>query len=183
MHGFQQIRRITSVLEIADSLRDQACALFRTAQSADLLRGRSIEGIAAGCVYAVARTNGLPRTVEEVAEHAPVGRTKVEGSYRTLNAELGLPAKPISPSAFVPRSASELDVPDRVRRRAHVLVEAAVSSGMANGVRPSGFAAACLYAAGKDSSAVTQLEVARAAKTSDTTIRNHLSTLDGLAET
>lgn len=177
MHAFNEIRRITGVLELAESIRDQACALFRTAQGEGLLPGRSIEAVAAGCVYAVARCNGLPRTVEEVAEPAPVGRAKVEGAYRVLNAELGLPSRPLVPSEFVPRLGSELGVSDDVQHRALRLAEAAEEAGVTNGVQPSGFAAACLYKALEGSRVVTQGEVASAANTSAKTLRKHRDTL------
>jgi transcription initiation factor TFIIB len=180
MYAFTDIRRITSVLELAESIRDQACALFRTAQREGLLPGRSIEAMAAGCVYAVVRCNGLPRTVAEVAEPAPVDRTNVEGAYRVLNAELGLPAKPLSPSAFVPRISSALGVSDDVQHRALRLAAAAEEAGLTNGVQPSGFAGGCLYKALEGRPVPTQCEVASAADTSRKTVRKHRDTLNEL---
>ena len=180
MYAFNEIRRISGVLELAESIRDQACALFRTAQSEGLLRGRSIEGMAAGCVYAVARCNGLSRTVVEVAEPAPIGRGKVEGAYRVLNAELGLPAKPVGPSAFVPRFCSELGVSDEIQSRALRLAEAAEEAGVTNGVQPSGFAAGCLYKALDGRRTPSQGTVASVADTSTKTLRKHRDTLDEL---
>ncbi|MFQ3319670.1 MAG: transcription initiation factor TFIIB, partial [Natronomonas sp.] len=47
----------------------------------------------------------------------------------TGSTELGLPAKPVTPSAFVPRLASELDVSDQIRQRARQLAEASESTG------------------------------------------------------
>ncbi|WP_257301066.1 transcription initiation factor IIB family protein [Haloarchaeobius sp. FL176] len=182
MHGFTEIRRIAGALGLGDSIRDQACSLFRTAQSESLLRGRSIEGIAAACVYAVARCNGLPRTLEEVASVARVEEDRIQSGYKTLNVELGLPTKPMTPSEFVPRLASNLDVPDRLQRRALELAHDAERAGVTNGVQPSGFAAACLYVAGQRSKWLTQREVAAAADTSTATVRNHRERLGALAE-
>jgi transcription initiation factor TFIIB len=62
--------------------------------------------------------------------------------YMTLNTELDLPAQPVTPSAFVPRLTSELDVSDQIQQRARPLAEASESTGATTGVRPSGFAAA-----------------------------------------
>jgi len=56
-HGLGEVRRIVSTLELSASIRDQACQLFRSAQNEDLLRGRSIEAIAAGvCTVRVGAT-------------------------------------------------------------------------------------------------------------------------------
>jgi len=95
-----------------NSVRDQACQLFRSAQNENLLRGRSIEAIAAASVYGACRCNGLSRLVGEVSEMARVVESRVTNAYKTLNEELGLPAKPVSPGKFVPRLASDLECPD-----------------------------------------------------------------------
>lgn len=54
------------------------------------------------------------------------------------------------PSTFVPRFASDLDLPKRVRRQALKLAEAGEEAGIATRVQPSGFAAACIYQAGQE---------------------------------
>ena len=54
-HGLGEVRRLASALELSDSVRDQACQLFRSAQNEDLLRGRSIEAIAAASVHRQSR--------------------------------------------------------------------------------------------------------------------------------
>jgi len=75
-------------------VRDQACQLFRSAQNENLLRGRSIEAIAAASVYGACRCNGLSRlVVGEVSEMARVVESRVTNAYKTLNEELGLPCQ------------------------------------------------------------------------------------------
>lgn len=55
MTGFTEVRRIVSELALPETVREQACALFESAQTEDLLVGRSIEGFAAAAVYATCR--------------------------------------------------------------------------------------------------------------------------------
>jgi len=90
-HGLGEVRRIVSALELSEAIRDQACQLFRSAQNEDLLRGRSIEAIAAASVYGACRCNGLSRLLDEVSEMARVEESRVANAYKTLNEELGLP--------------------------------------------------------------------------------------------
>jgi len=93
-HGLGEVRRISGALELSNSVRDQACQLFRSAQNENLLRGRSIEAIAAASVYGGAcRCNGLSRLVGEVSEMARVVESRVTNAYKTLNEELGLPCQ------------------------------------------------------------------------------------------
>jgi len=180
-HGLGEVRRISSTLDLAETIRDQACQLFRNAQNEDLLRGRSIEAMAAASVHGACRCNGLSRTLDNVTEPARVDQARVRTAYQTLNTELGLPAQPVRPSGFIPRLASELDISDRIRNRARQLAEQAESTGVTAGVDPTGFAAACLYKAGCDAGRLlVQSEVARAASVSTVTIRTHRDTLNDL---
>jgi transcription initiation factor TFIIB len=139
-HGLGEVRRLASALEFSDSVRDQACQLFRSAQNEDLLRGRSIEVIAAASVYGACRCNGLSRLVDDVSELARVAESRVTNAYKTLNEELGLPAELVAPSMFVPRLASDLECPDEIRQRARALAEQAEERGVTTGVHPAGFA-------------------------------------------
>ena len=149
-HGLGEVRRLASALKLSDSVRDQACQLFRSAQNQDLLRGRSIEAIAAASVYGVCRCNGLSRLLDDVSEMARVAESRVTNAYKTLNEELDLPAEPVSPSMFVPRLASDLECPDEIRQRARTLAEQAEDLWVTTGVHPAGFAAACVYTAARE---------------------------------
>lgn len=181
--GFSEIRRILSCLDLSTGLREQACRLFRTAQSEDLLRGQSIERVAAACVYAACRCNRTPRTLEDVAQHAKVDSVTLKSAYNTLNTELDIPAPPRSPVAFVPQHANALDVPDRVRHTARSLAAAATEATVAMGCDPSTFAGSCLYQAARDHTyPLTQDDVADVANTCGQTIRSHLDKLDDLDE-
>jgi transcription initiation factor TFIIB len=172
------VRRLASALDLSDSVRDQACQLFRSAQNEDLLRGRSIEAIAAASVYGACRCNGLSRLVDDVSEMARVAESRVTNAYKTLNEELGLPAEPVSPSMFVPRLASDLECPNEIRQRARALAEQAEERGVTTGVHPAGFAAACLYKAGREEGRwLTQRDVAESGDVTPTTVRTHHETL------
>jgi len=103
-HGLGEVRRIASVLELSGSVRDQACQLFRSAQTEDLLRGRSIEAIAAASIYGACRCNGHSRLLDDVVDAARVEQSRVANAYKTLNTELGLPTQPVRPSEFIPVS-------------------------------------------------------------------------------
>jgi len=178
-YGLGEVRRLTSALDLSDSLREQACRLFRSAQNENLLRGRSIEAIAAASVYGACRCNARSQLLDDIVAVATVGESRVTNAYKTLNEELGLPAKPATPTMYIPRLASGLDCPEQIRRRARDLAEAAEDAGVTTGVHPAGFAAACLYKAGQEAGRwLTQTEIAEVANTSTATVRNHRDTLE-----
>jgi transcription initiation factor TFIIB len=66
-HGLGEVRRLASALELSDSVRDQACQLFRSAQNEDLLRDRSIEAMAAAGVYRAYRCIDLSQLFNRIA--------------------------------------------------------------------------------------------------------------------
>ncbi|WP_020222911.1 transcription initiation factor IIB, partial [Halarchaeum acidiphilum] len=129
IYAFTEIRRLVSSLSLTYGVRDQACTLFDSAQSEGLLRGRSLEGFAAAAVYAVCRTNGVARTVAEIVAVARADENELHAAYTAMNRELGLPTGPIDAREYIPRFATELDLPRAVERRATAIAADAAKSG------------------------------------------------------
>jgi len=182
LYAFTEIRRLVSAMSLAGSVREQACALFESAQSEGLLRGRSLEGFSAASVYATCRTRSIARTLDDVVTDARADESECQAAYDALNRELGLPASPIEPSEYLPRYASDLDVAMDVEHRARECVDLLREAGEVGGKKPSGVAAACLYKAADDHGVgVTQGEAADLADVSLMTIRSTVTDLRGLA--
>ncbi|WP_262179305.1 transcription initiation factor IIB [Haloarcula laminariae] len=172
VYAFTEIRRIVGSLGLSAAIRDRACVLFESAQTEDLLQGRSLEGFAAAAVYATCRTEGVARTVEELCRAARAEPNELRAAYDALNRELGLPTGPIDPREYVPRFASELSLPDETRSRAEGLVGEARDRGLIGGRNPAGVAAACLYTAAQERGGeLTQAEAAGVADVTPVTLR------------
>jgi len=74
-HGLGEIRRIVSALELSETMRDQACQLFRSAQNEELLPGRSIEAMATASITAlVGVTGSRARSTTSPTRHASSSR-------------------------------------------------------------------------------------------------------------
>jgi transcription initiation factor TFIIB len=173
VYAFTEIRRIVSSLDLSRNVRDRACVLFESAQSEDLIRGRSLEGFAAAVVYATCRTAAVSRTLDEVLDVARASRSELKTAYDVMNRELGLPTGPIDPREYLPRFASRLGLPADIERRAADLVEYGHEENLVSGRDPSGFAAASLYVAAMDTPyRMTQKEAAEVADVSAVTLRS-----------
>ena len=180
VYAYTEIRRLTGVLELPDSVRDTACALFDSAQEESLLRGRSLEGFAAACVYVACRTADVARTVGEICAEAKATEDEHRAAFDAMNRELGLPIGPTGPAEYLPRFASDLGCSTDVERRAGELAARAVSEGIANGRNPVGVAAACLYTAARELGAdCTQQEAADVADVTPVTVRRTYVDLTG----
>ena len=178
IYAFTEIRRLTGALSLPRTIRDQACVLFDSAQDEGLLRGRSLEGFAAATVYAVCRTNGMARTVDEVSDAARAEQRELQVAYDAMNRDLGLQTGPIRPRSYLPRFASALDLSTAIENRARELVAAAETA--VSGRNPGGVAAASLYRAALDTD--EQITQAAAADVADVSVVTVRSALDALAE-
>ncbi|WP_231186138.1 transcription initiation factor IIB family protein [Haladaptatus sp. DYF46] len=173
VYGFTEIRRLVGALQLPENVRDRACVLFESAQSEDLLRGRSIEGFASAAVYATCRTSAVSRTLDEIVERARAERAELTAAYDAMNRELGLPVGPIDPREYLPRFASRLDLSMEAERRARSFVARAEERNIISGRNPSGIAAACLYAAARDcDERITQRAAADVADVTPVTLRS-----------
>ena len=173
VYAFMEIRHVVSDLDLPESVQEQACVLFESAQDEGLLQGRSIEGFAAAAVYATCRTASVSRTVEEIVDAARATRDELDVAYDALNRDLGLPTGPIDPREYLPRFASRLDLSPTVERRARSLAERAREGGIDNGRNPGGVAAACLYTAAREAGvSLTQQEAADVADVTPVTLRS-----------
>jgi transcription initiation factor TFIIB len=173
VYGFTEIRRLVSAAGLPDSLRDQACSLFESAQDADLLRGRSLEGFAAATVYVACRVAGVSRTRGELVSDAKADADELRAAFDAMNRELGLPVGPIDPVEYLPRFATELGLDATVERAARDYLDVARDEGLTNGRNPCGVAGACLYAAARDAGAdCTQAAAANVADVTPVTLRS-----------
>ncbi|WP_058365560.1 transcription initiation factor IIB [Haloparvum sedimenti] len=181
--GCVEIARLVSALDLSRALRERASSLFRKAQSEHLLKGRSIEALAAGSVYGACRTDGVLRTIEEVADVARCDREKVLLGYRVLNTELGIASRPISPGDILPRLFTALEVPPSIRSRAADLAQRAREEGLVSGRSPSGVAAGCLYLASEEhGGGLRQEAIAEVADVTPVTLRARYQELQERSE-
>jgi transcription initiation factor TFIIB len=168
-----EIDRMASALGVPGSVREVAGALQRRASEADLMRGRSVEGIASAVLYTACRLEGIPRSLDEIAGVSRVERTEIGRAYRYLVRELELRMEPTDPGAYVGRYCSDLDCSEEVRAKAIELLDAAAAEGLLSGRSPTGSAAAAVYAAGLlCEEKRSQSAVAEVAEITEVTIRN-----------
>ena len=171
--ALSEIDRMASALGVPRSVREVASVMYRRALREDLIRGRSIEGVATGCLYAACRKEGIPRSLEEVTEVSRIEQKEIGRTYRYIAQELVLEMEPVDPKRYVPRFCSELGTSNEVQAKANEIIETAADEGLLSGKSPTGYAAAAIYAASLlCNEKKTQREVADVAQVTEVTIRN-----------
>jgi len=171
--ALSEIDRMASALGVPRSVREVASVIYRRALKQDLIRGRSIEGVATGCLYAACRKEGIPRSLEEIADVSRVERKEIGRTYRYVARELSLGMEPVDPKKYVPRFCSELELSEEVQAKAYEIIDKTTEKGLLSGKSPTGYAAAAIYAASLlCNEKRTQREVANVAQVTEVTIRN-----------
>lgn len=171
--ALSEIDRMASALAIPNPTREIACVIYRRALSEDLLRGRSIEGVATSCLYAACRQGRIPRSLDEMIRVARIEEKELGRTYRYIAQELTLEIEPSNPKEYVPRFCSKLGTSSAMENKAIEILDLTLEQGLHSGKSPVGFAAAAIYAASLlCDETYTQSEVAEVAQVTEVTIRN-----------
>ncbi len=176
--ALSELDRMASNLDLQKSLRECSAKIYRDAVEAHLIRGRSIEGVAAASLYAACRMYKVPRTLKEIAEVARVDKKEIGRSFRFISNELDLNLNPTKPLDFLPRFISELSLTTKCQKMAKIIIRMAEERGLTSGRGPTGVCAAAIYAASiLTNERRTQRKIARISCVTEVTVRNRYSEL------
>ncbi len=176
--ALSEIDRMSSHLGLPRNVREAAAVIYRRAVEERLIRGRSIEGVAAAALYAACRECKVPRTLDEIADVSRVSKKEIGRSYRFIARELLIHLRPTSPTDYIPRFGSELGLSGEVQSKAVELLKEATKKGLTSGRGPTGVAAAAIYIASVlHGERRTQRDVADVARVTEVTVRNRYKEL------
>lgn len=176
--ALSELDRMASNLDLQKNLRECSAKIYRDAVDAHLIRGRSIEGVAAASLYAACRMYKIPRTLNEVAEVARVDKKEIGRSFRFISKELNLNLNPTKPLDFLTRFISELQLSQECQKTAKKIIKMAEYRGLTSGRGPTGVCAAAIYAASiLTKERRTQRKIAKISQVTEVTVRNRFSEL------
>lgn len=177
-YALSELDRYSSRLGIPRSVREDAAKIYRDAAKNSLIRGRSIDGMVAASLYTSCRRCNIPRTLDEISETSSVSKKQLGKNYRFICRELKIKLKPTSPTDYVSRFASKLDLSGVIQAKAVEIINLAKDEGLSSGKGPAGVAAAALYIASLLlGERKTQSEIANVAGVTEVTIRNRYKEL------
>jgi transcription initiation factor TFIIB len=173
-----ELERLSSKVNIAPPLKEKAAVFYRKALEKGLVRGRSINAIAAASLYAACRKSGSPKTLTEIAEASLVNKKDVARCYRLLLQELDFHMPISDPLTYVSRIAEKNHVSGKTQGAAIAILRDARQKRFSAGKDPMGMAAAALYiACVQNNEKITQKDIAEAAGVTEVTVRNRYKAL------
>lgn len=181
--ALNELNKMKDKMGLADAVIEKAAYIYRKAMEKKLVRGRSIHGLVAACLYAACRTTETPRTLDDVAESINVRRKDVARCYRLIYKELDLKMPVADPAKGISRIASMANLSEKTKRKAMEILNKAKKIGMVAGKDPMGLAAAALYLACISNGEIrSQKDISVAAGVTEVTIRNRCVGLKNLIE-
>jgi len=176
--ALSELDRMASNLDLQKNLRECSAKIYRDAVGAHLIRGRSIEGVAAASLYAACRRYKVPRTLNEIAEVARVDKKEIGRSFRFISRELDLNLNPTKALDFLTRFISELELSTECQNTAKKIIKIAELRGLTSGRGPTGLCAAAIYTASiLTKERRTQRKIAKVSQVTEVTVRNRFSEL------
>lgn len=168
-----ELDRLTDMVRVPSSVKEQAALTYRRALDKGLVRGRSILAITAAALYAACRFTQTPRTLKEVAEASLVKKKDIARCYRLLIRELEIKMPMTDPIACIPKIASRIGINEKTQQIAIDILHKAEEKKAISGKDPMGVAAAGTYiACVLEGEKKTQKEIAEAALVTEVTVRN-----------
>ncbi len=172
------MNKLKDKLALNDAVVTTAAYIYRKAMEKKLVKGRTIHGLVAACMYAACRHTGTPRTLDDIADEINIRRKDVARCYRLIFRELDLKIPVADPVRGISRIASLVGLSEKTQRVATRILNIAKNKGMSAGKDPMGLAAAALYLACISSNEPkTQKDISVASGVTEVTVRNRCAGL------
>ena len=171
--ALNEMSKLKDKLALTDNVIEKSAYIYRKALEKKLVRGRSIQGLVAACLYAACRNTETPRTLQDIADGMNIRKKDIARCYRLIFRELELKMPVVDPVKGVSRIASVAKLSEKTKRKAAEILSLAKETGLVAGKDPMGIAAASLYLACISTGEIkSQKEISEASGITEVTIRN-----------
>ncbi|MFB0543539.1 MAG: transcription initiation factor IIB [Candidatus Bathyarchaeia archaeon] len=176
--ALSELTKVAYKLNLPKNVLETASVLYRQIVRKRLIRGRSIQGVAAASIYMACRQCKVIRTLEEVAKASNISKKEGGRNYRFLLRRLDTKVLPVDPHSYVSKFINQLSLSGNAESLALKILDIASELKLTSGRGPAGIAAAATYIASLlTDERRTQGEIAKGAHVTEVTIRNRYKEL------
>ncbi|NIP62359.1 MAG: transcription initiation factor TFIIIB [Nitrosopumilaceae archaeon] len=174
--AFTHLNSMKTKLGIPDSVIESAAYIYRKAVAEKMTRGRTMASLVSAALYAACRENGIPRTLDDIAEAGNTERRVLSRDIRTIIKRLGLTLNQYDITSFVSKISNNLKLKEKTKRDAYSILDRCKKEKISAGKHPVAQAAAALYVACiLNGEKMSQRKLANVSGVSDVTIRNRVT--------
>jgi transcription initiation factor TFIIB len=173
LRALNEIKRISSQLNLTVKVRETAAMIYRKILKTGLVRGRSTEALVSAALYLSCRLHKHPASLDDVADKTRLTKKKLAKNFRLLLKHLDLKMPLASPESSIAKFASILNFSPKVLSDAQNILAQAKAAKITVGKNPNSLAAAALYiSALQNKIKCPQNEIAKTCQITEVTLRN-----------
>jgi transcription initiation factor TFIIB len=173
LRALNEIKRISSQLNLTVKVRETAAMIYRKILKTGLVRGRSTEALVSAALYLSCRLHKHPASLDDVADKTRLTKKKLAKNFRLLLKHLDLKMPLASPESSIAKFASILKFSPKVLSDAQGILAQAKAAKITVGKNPNSLAAAALYiSALQNKIKCPQNEIAKTCQITEVTLRN-----------
>ena len=171
--ALSEMEKLKEKLCLSDAIIERSAYIYRKAARAQLIRGRSINGMVGACVYAACREMDVTRTIIDISNNLQGNRSSLAKDYRILFQNLRLTVSVPDPIKCIIKIANNLDIPENTKREAIHMFDILKEKKLIAGKKPDSVAAIVIYMAGiKTGINLSQQKISKVSGITGVTIRN-----------
>jgi transcription initiation factor TFIIB len=176
--ALSELTKVAYKLNLPKNVLETSSVIYRQIVRKRLIRGRSIQGVAAASIYMACRQCNVIRTLEDVAKASNISKKEGGRNYRFLLRRLDTKVTPVNPHNYVSKFVNQLSLSGGTESLAIDILAIASKLKLTSGRGPAGIAAAATYIASLlTDERRTQGEIAKGANVTEVTIRNRYKEL------
>ena len=134
-------------LALSSTATEHVAFIYRKASTLGLIRGRGVTEVMAASIYAACREQGIPRSLDDVADTLNIPKKRLSKCYRILVERLGIKPELANPIDCLSKFCSILKVSEKTKRKAFEILQQANSRRIMSGSKPAVVCAGALYLA------------------------------------
>ena len=166
-------------LGLSSAITEHVAFIYRKASALGLIRGRGTSEVMAASVYAACRENGIPWSLDEVANTLNITKKRLSNCYRILIDRLDIKPELANPLNCLSKFCSVLGVKEKTKRCAFDILKQANSKRVMSGSKPAVVCAGALYLACiANNENIPQTKISEKTQVSSPSIRKALSVLN-----
>jgi transcription initiation factor TFIIB len=127
--AFSELSVLKDKLGLSDSIIEKTAYIYRKVEERGLIRGRTIPGMLAACLYISCRATGTPRTVKDLASKANIKRKDIARSIRLVI----IKAPIFDPMKCIARIANSSQISEKTKRHAFDTMNQAIKMRISAG--------------------------------------------------
>ncbi|MFX0007058.1 MAG: transcription initiation factor IIB family protein [Promethearchaeota archaeon] len=168
-----EIKRIGHVLNLPIYVKEAILKLYKKTYRRDLLRGRSINGMVAACIYYICKHKKIPRTFSEVIAESSAKKEDIMNCFKILIKEFNLKIPVTDPISLISKYCANLSFTSETEMLAIKILKTYYEKYSLGGVDPKGLCAGSLYLASKlKNQRINQKKIADVVGTTVVTLRS-----------